>query len=455
MREETKKENKWLAMVTATVWAFTGMPLTGNPVYAAEQPAVESATGFPTDAVQNATPLPLNGDWVSDSVDEKEVDYFSVDLTKAGYLTIYYNGNTLKKAELILYSSEFEQYDSKDDYRNEALNQETYWLNAGRYYISVKGNNYIGSYSIKSAFKEAGNTDTTYHNSFESASALSVNQKVIGFLSMYESDIDRIDYYKFTVPETGEYVFNLTSNDSTNIYAELYDSERVENEEFSLNANRPYAAQEKIILEKGEEYFLRIYGFNYPHTLVGKYTFSFKKADVLAESIKITPARKTVTVGQSLDLSSKIFPETTTKQNVLWKSQNQVLAVVKEGNVTTRKPGIVTITAQTLDGSEKTATATITIKPKQTAAPKLKTAKGKLTASWKSQNGVDGYQVQYATDKAFKKKKTVSVTTTKTTISKLSKKNYYVRVRAFVTVETDGSQKIVGDWSKAVKGNVK
>lgn len=71
----------------------------------------------------------------------------------------------------------------------------------------------------------------------------------------------------------------------------------------------------------------------------------------------------------------------------------------------------------------------------------------KLIVKWKKDSQADGYQIQYCTDKKFKKgKKTVTVKKNKTTqrvISKLKKgKRYYVRVRSY----TNG---IYGEWSKA------
>ena len=64
--------------------------------------------------------------------------------------------------------------------------------------------------------------------------------------------------------------------------------------------------------------------------------------------------------------------------------------------------------------------------------------------------GVDGYQIQVATDKNFKKnKKTVTVAkqnASKKTVKKLKKnKKYYVRVRSYKIVN---GKKVYGKWSK-------
>lgn len=91
-----------------------------------------------------------------------------------------------------------------------------------------------------------------------------------------------------------------------------------------------------------------------------------------------------------------------------------------------------------------------TVKPKKTSIKKLSKGKKKFTVTWAKVSGVKGYQIQYSSDKKFKKNnKSVTVTkqkTTKATVKKLkSKKKYYVRVRTYKTVN---GKKIYSSWSK-------
>lgn len=65
----------------------------------------------------------------------------------------------------------------------------------------------------------------------------------------------------------------------------------------------------------------------------------------------------------------------------------------------------------------------------------------------------DGYQISYSLNKKFKKAKTVFVTSTSKTIKKLkSKKNYYIRVRAY---RKNGNKKLYGAWSAGKKVKIK
>lgn len=107
-------------------------------------------------------------------------------------------------------------------------------------------------------------------------------------------------------------------------------------------------------------------------------------------------------------------------------------------------------------GTEK---RTFTINPKGTSLSKVTSPKkAQLKVTWKKQaTQTTGYQVQYSTDKNFKKgNKTVTVKgakTTSKTISKLTKgKKYYVRVRTYKTVNKTN---FYSGWSKSSSVTVK
>ncbi|MBE5872269.1 MAG: hypothetical protein E7294_13610 [Lachnospiraceae bacterium] len=78
-----------------------------------------------------------------------------------------------------------------------------------------------------------------------------------------------------------------------------------------------------------------------------------------------------------------------------------------------------------------------------------------VTVKWKEVTGAKGYEVQYSTDKKFKKDTKVKVTKKLSLVIKKLKKDktYYVRVRAF---DTDASgKKIYGDFGKSKKVKIK
>lgn len=94
------------------------------------------------------------------------------------------------------------------------------------------------------------------------------------------------------------------------------------------------------------------------------------------------------------------------------------------------------------------AIQTITIKK---ATPKSK----KITVTWKKLSGADGYQISYSLKSNFKSAKKVNVGSgkVKTTIKKLtSGKKYYLRVRAYKTVN---GKKVYTQYSEKLSAKVK
>lgn len=142
--------------------------------------------------------------------------------------------------------------------------------------------------------------------------------------------------------------------------------------------------------------------------------------------------------------------------NAAYRSVNVIVKGTKQDEVKDSKPATKpsesATTPSTTQPTTKPSTTknTETVKPKKTSIKKLSKGKKKFTVTWAKVSGVKGYQIQYSSDKKFKKNnKSVTVTkqkTTKATVKKLkSKKKYYVRVRTYKTVN---GKKIYSSWSK-------
>lgn len=142
--------------------------------------------------------------------------------------------------------------------------------------------------------------------------------------------------------------------------------------------------------------------------------------------------------------------------NAAYRSVSVIVKGTKQDEVKDSKPATKpsesATTPSTTQPTTKPSTTknTKTVKPKKTSIKKLSKGKKKFTVTWAKVSGVKGYQIQYSSDKKFKKNnKSVTVAkqkTTKATVKKLkSKKKYYVRVRTYKTVN---GKKIYSSWSK-------
>lgn len=138
--------------------------------------------------------------------------------------------------------------------------------------------------------------------------------------------------------------------------------------------------------------------------------------------------------------------------NAAYRSVSVIVKGTKQDEVKDSKPATKPSEPATTQPTTKPSTTknTETVKPKKTSIKKLSKGKKKFTVTWAKVSGVKGYQIQYSSNKKFKKNnKSVTVTkqkTTKATVKKLkSKKKYYVRVRTYKTVN---GKKIYSSWSK-------
>ena len=171
-----------------------------------------------------------------------------------------------------------------------------------------------------------------------------------------------------------------------------------------------------------------------PAVLTGKFTVTLSKTSYTYNGKKQTP-KVTVTY-KGKTVSSKYY-------TVSYKNNKNV------GNAS------VTVTGK---GKYKAcsgkASFKIIIKPGNIS--ELKAGKKSASVKWSKISGAAGYQLQYSTSKKFSKSKTVKISGTaknKQTIKSLSsQKTYYVRVRAYKTVN---GKTWYGAWSKSKKCCVK
>lgn len=166
-------------------------------------------------------------------------------------------------------------------------------------------------------------------------------------------------------------------------------------------------------------------------------------------SVKPVKKTQTITVAASSytkEAGSKSWAlKAKAKGTLTYKSSNSsVASVSKNGTVTVKAVGkaVITITAAETNTYKK-ATKTVTVKviPKRIGCTlKKQYAKKKyaVVVSWKKSKVVSGYEVEYATNAKFNKKKTAKVAAAKSSfVIKNAKKKatYYVRIRTYKVVK--------------------
>lgn len=82
---------------------------------------------------------------------------------------------------------------------------------------------------------------------------------------------------------------------------------------------------------------------------------------IAVSSIELSPITGNVDVGGNITLTATVYPTNASNKQLMWQSSNNDVATVINGIVTGIKPGNVIITAKATDGSNKTATASITV----------------------------------------------------------------------------------------------
>lgn len=193
---------------------------------------------------------------------------------------------------------------------------------------------------------------------------------------------------------------------------------------------------------------------------VGKNGSIVKKCSVCGETAGSTAiyAPKTITLSKTKYVYNGTArkPSVTVKDSRGKKLKNGTDYTVSYSSGR-KNVGVYTVTIKFKGNYSGTGKKTFTIIPKSTSISKLAGKTKGFTVKWKKLTSqITGYQLQYSTSSKFTAKTTKTVTisksrTTSKVVSRLkAKKKYYVRIRTYKTVKTNGrSGKFYGNWSKA------
>lgn len=89
--------------------------------------------------------------------------------------------------------------------------------------------------------------------------------------------------------------------------------------------------------------------------------FDIKSLEINATSISLDQTTASINPGEAITLTATVLPDNATDKSVVWSSSDESIATVDNGVVTAVAPGVATITATTVDGTNLSATCEITI----------------------------------------------------------------------------------------------
>lgn len=172
-------------------------------------------------------------------------------------------------------------------------------------------------------------------------------------------------------------------------------------------------------------------------------------------SYKLNTKSIGVSKGSTQKMSLKVTPSTI-KRVVKWTSTNKSVATISSsGKIKAKAYGTTTIKAKFVSGSKtKTLTCKVTVGPSKVKNFKAKSAKKKITLTWKTSSAASGYTIYYSKKKdgSYKTLATVKSGSTAKYSKKMKKGTYYVKMRPYMT---QGNKKLYGSYTSVKKVVVK
>lgn len=311
------------------------------------------------------------------------------------------------------------------------------YVKAGTYGIFFEAgyNSWEGDYQFKVEFTPVDCDVPEPNNDFLSATPITLNQVKKGLLT----DTNEDDYFKIDLKTATSLQISTAGQESRRVY--IYDSNYVEKYTNSYSGN--YTTEQYLA---AGTYYIQIHGYADEGS---PYTIKCSAVQYIT-GINLRGPVAVITRGKSMNLLASITPSDASQKTLQWSSNDRgVAAVSGNGTVTGKGIGYTTISASSIDGSNKSQSTTVVVKPAKIAMKSVKLTKRdkrKITIKVKGQKGAS-YQYQYATSKKFKKSKSIrSEYSSTTTMRRLAKKKkYYVRVRGYVTYD---GKNYYGAWSK-------
>lgn len=269
-----------------------------------------------------------------------------------------------------------------------------------------------------------------------------------------KSVTDKVSVLSLTEACNAKYGFNSNSNAET-------ETRKAQNTEYAKTNNGVNAYEGTWWLRSYNDWLVHYYYIEEIGSVYSPSTFFIDEAKSVRPCIHLNLSSNTWSKADTVTATGGTFatptPDPTptpTPKPTATPAVTPIITPIPTNpiGVVTNSPIKPTETATPTPTSTPTP-RTITAPSKPTKLSAKNNKKKSVTLSWKKVNGATGYQIQYAANTAFAKKKLKSTKKTKLVIKNLKKKKTYsFRVRAY---KVSNNVKVYGNWSKVKKVKIK
>lgn len=207
--------------------------------------------------------LPFNVETTGTLTEQTKKNTYTMNVKESGRISFDMTSYVDSRAYIRLYDSQNNEiFDHYIDGSSSTPGKYSHWedVEPGLYYVEVYNassyTKHVGSYKIKTSFKSAGTNEVEPNNGTVEAQTLAFNQSINGFLSWD----NKVDYYKITVPNSGQVTFDMSSYVDTRAYISLIDNNNEEIFDYYMDGSsiNPAKFIHSEDLNKGT-YYVKIY----------------------------------------------------------------------------------------------------------------------------------------------------------------------------------------------------
>ena len=427
---------------------------------------------------QTANTIKINTQYYGSAQDYGDYDWYKVQIPGNGKFSINFTHSNYEYGlewKVFLYNSQCEEigayYIEEDTFDTMKCG-----VTPGIYYLLIAHVIGEAEYGIKINFTASEMWEKEPNNDYAKATPINMNTTYYGNIQ----PLNDVDWYKIDIPAAGSYELTFTHDyvvpDDEDDYGERYWQAIVYDDLFIKKGVFQYCGNKLTTTNKFEAssrgtYHIKIdkdYWSNIPYSIKltshthsyvtqatsatlyrdGEYTRKCSCGAIGGTGIIYHPSKIALSATTLIYNGHTQVPNVTvydSKSNVIGP-ENYKVSYGRDGKSIGKHQLVISFQGK-YSGS---VTKTYTIKPRGTSIKKLtKLSKG-FTVKWSKVSSATGYQIQYSTNKKFKKSSLSTIRKRTATSSKVrslrGKKKYYVRIRTYKKV---GRTTYYSAWSSA------